>query len=106
MSSYILDGFNEEMEKIALTRYAIEDHSDEGGDSQFLHRKAGYLYDSGRDYVSSRKKGSRKKIGKYKNKTLFNDDSERVETSMGEEGNYDYQTSRALQPDPPIMEFK
>ena len=65
MIKYILQGFKNEIEKIALSRYTNYDSSDDGGDSQFLHRKAGgSTYSAGNEYIPPSKmpRGKRGKL--------------------------------------------
>ena len=109
MLNHIIKGFKAEMEKIALTRYAIEDFSDAGGDDQFLHRKAGgSTYASGNEYVppSKDKKKYKKLKMKYSDREPFNHAGSIVDVGGLYDGNLDYQTSRTQQIDPPIREFK
>lgn len=108
MLEYILAGFSNEMEKMALSRYAIEDHTDQT-DSQFLHRGAGSsTYEAGTDYVPPSKKHDKKKIKKpkYADKGNPNSDHAKVEGIDQSTEDLDYQTSRALLPDFAPRDYK
>ena len=104
------------IEKVALTRYAITDYSDEAGaDTAFLHRKAGgstfdqiyYTPPSKQQYENSKSVRMKKKLGLYSEGRGRNATDDRLVSNDGlTQYVEDFQTQRAMTPEYPIMEFK